>query len=193
MKVLIGAIVMVLCAATGPLATPAGAQVRPGQPGPRGGPAEPGSQMAGIPPAEIQLMFDGYALMQAQRMLQISDEQFPQFLPRLKALQEARRRAQMQRQRAIQELRRLTQPRAVPVDEAELRDRLKALDDIEARSAGEIRQAMTALDQVLDPLQQARLRIFEETMEQRKVELLMRAREGNRPQNRPPNRPPNEF
>ena len=38
------------------------------------------------------------------------------------------------------------------------------------------RQAMEGLNQVLDLRQQARFRVFEEQMERRKVELLMRAR-----------------
>ena len=46
-----------------------------------------------VTPAEIQRMFDSYALMQAQEQLQISEDQFPQFLTRFKALQDVRRRA----------------------------------------------------------------------------------------------------
>ena len=49
----------------------------------------------------------------------------------------------------------------------------------------EIQQQRTAIDQVLNPYQQARFRIFEETMEQRKIELLMRARQGRGRQNQP--------
>ena len=40
---------------------------------------------------------------------------------------------------------------------------------------------MEAVDQVLDLRQQARFRVFEEQMERRKVELLLRARQANRP------------
>jgi len=130
-------------------------------------------------------MLDGYELMQAQQTLQLADEQFPRFLPKLRALQDARRRAQMQRIRLIQELRRMTQSRST-LDEARIKDSLKTLDDLDARSAVEIRQAREALDQVLDLYQQARFRLFEAMMEQRKVELVMRARQANR-QNRPQN------
>jgi hypothetical protein len=130
-------------------------------------------------------MLDGYEMMQAQEMLQVGDEQFPRFLPRLRALQDARRRAQTQRVRVIHELRSLTQSRSAP-DEARLKDTLRTLDDLDVRSALEIRQAREALDQVLDVYQQARFRLFEAMMEQRKVELLMRARQANR-QNRPQN------
>ena len=94
---LLAAIATVLAATIGPLAPSAAAQAGPpdrarGQNGPRNPEGLPG-----IAPAEIQRMLDGYELMQAQEMLQVGDEQFPRFLPRLRALQEARRRAQMQR------------------------------------------------------------------------------------------------
>ena len=52
-----------------------------------------------VSPAEIQRMFDSYALMQAQEQLKIGDDKFPQFLTRFKALQDARRRGQQRRQR----------------------------------------------------------------------------------------------
>ena len=45
----------------------------------------------------------------------------------------------------------------------------------------DVRQALEGVDQVLDLRQQARFRLFEEQMERRKVELLMRARQANRP------------
>ena len=182
---LLAAIATVLAATIGPLAPSAAAQTGPsdrvsGQNGPRNPDGLPG-----IAPAEIQRMLDGYELIQAQEMLQVSDEQFPRFLPRLRALQEARRRGQTQRARVIQELRGLTQSRPAP-DEARIKDSLRTLDDLDARSTLEIRQAREALDQVIDVYQQARFRLFEAMMEQRKVELLMRARQANR-QNRPQN------
>jgi len=40
-----------------------------------------------------------------------------------------------------------------------------------------MRQAYDALDEVLDARQQARFRVFEDQIEQRKLDLLMRARE----------------
>jgi len=49
-------------------------------------------------------------------------------------------------------------------------------------------------DEVLDVRQQARFRVFEENIERRKIELLIRARQQNRPnqQNPPPVRRPNQ-
>ena len=181
----LAAIAAMLAATIGPLAPSAAAQGGPPD-RPRGQNRSRNPEgLPGIAPAEIQRMLDGYELIQAQEMLQIGDEQFPRFLPKLRALQDARRRAQMQRVRVIQELRGMTQSRSM-LDEARLKDSLKTLDDLDARSAVDIRQAREALDQVLDVYQQARFRLFEAMMEQRKLELVMRARQANR-QNRPQN------
>jgi hypothetical protein len=144
-------------------------------------PLEGGSplEQPGVSPAEIQRMFDAYALLQAQDQLKIGDDQYSQFLTRFKALQDVRRKALQERMRIIQELRRLTNdPQS---DEGQVRDRLKMLQDVEGRSAVEVRRAYDALDQVLDVRQQAKFRVFEELMERRKLELVMRARQANRP------------
>jgi len=135
---------------------------------------------ATVSPAEIQRLFDAYVVMQAQQTLQLSDEQFPKFLARVKSLQEVRRRGQMQRGRMLQELRRLSQ---TPGQDDALRNQLKALNDLDARLGTEVRQALDGVDQTLDLRQQARFRLFEEQMERRKVDLLMRARQGNRLRN----------
>ena len=138
---------------------------------------------ATVSPAEIQRMFDSYALMQAQEQLKISDERFPQFLTRFKALQDVRRRGLVERVRIVQDLRRLVND--PQTDEAQIKDRLKSLDDLETRSDGEVRKAYDAINQVLDVRQQAKFRVFEENMERRKLELVTRARQANRKQQKP--------
>jgi hypothetical protein len=137
-----------------------------------------------VSPAEIQRLFDAYVVMQAQKELELSDDQFPRFLARVRALQDVRRRGQMQRGRMLQELRRLSQ--TTGQDDA-LRTELKALSDLDARVGTEVRQALDGVDQVLDLRQQARFRVFEEQMERRKVDLLMRARQANRLKNQSQN------
>jgi len=135
-------------------------------------------EQPGVSPAEIQRMFDAYALLQAQDQLKIGDELYPQFLSRFKALQDARRKALQERTRIIQDLRRLSSD-AQP-DEGQIKDRLKALQELEARSGVEVRKAYDGIDQVLDVGQQAKFRVFEELMERRKLELVTRARQANR-------------
>ncbi len=172
-RVGIGAVLSVVVLAA---ATSIAAQGRPNRPLPprEGGP--------GVSPAEIQGLFEAYVVMQAQRELQLTDEQYPKFLSRVRALQEVRRRGQTERMRRLQELRRLTQT-ASSGDDLPLRAQLRALDELEARVAGEVRQVMAELDQVLDVQQQARFRLLEEAMERRKVELLAQVRQRNRPRN----------
>ena len=167
-------IVGVLALAAGnPLAAQRGRGRGP-LPGPAGGADAPG-----VSPAEIQRMFDSYALMQAQEQLKVSDERFPQFLARFKALQDARRKSLQERFRIVQELRRLSND--AQSDDAQMKDRLTALDDFDARSQAEATKAYDAINQVLDIRQRAKFRVFEENMERRKLELVTRARQANRP------------
>jgi hypothetical protein len=136
-----------------------------------------------VAPAEIQRLFDAYALVQAQAQLKLGDDQYPPFLARYKALQDLRRRSQNDRLRIIQDLRRLSLDDA-KLDEGQLRDRIKALQDLEIQTAADVRKAYDAVDQVLDVRQQARFRVFEEQMERRKIDLVTRARQTNRQNNR---------
>jgi Spy/CpxP family protein refolding chaperone len=143
-----------------------------------------------VTPFELQRLFDSYALLQAQEQLKIGDEQYTKFLPRFKALQDVRRQALQQRTRVLMEVRRLLAE--AQVDEGQLKDRLRQLQDIASRGETEARRAYEAIDQVLDVRQQAQFRLFEEQMERRKLELVTRARQANRA-NRPLQRQPNRL
>ncbi len=145
-------------------------------------PPPAGPTNGAVSAAEIQRLFDAYALVQAQAQLKLSDDQYPPFLARYKALQDLRRRSQNERGRIIQDLRRLSMDEAKS-DEGQLRDRIKALQDLDVQAAADVRKAYDAVDQVLDLRQQARFRVFEEQMERRKIDLVTRARQNNR-QNR---------
>ena len=133
----------------------------------------------GVTPAEIQRMFDAYALIQAQDQLRLNDEQYSRFLVRFKSLQDLRRRSLQEHTQLVTELRRLLmqgQP-----DEAQLKDRMQALQDVDSRAVADVKKAYEAIDQALDVRQQAGFRVFEEQMERRKIELITRARQANRP------------
>jgi Spy/CpxP family protein refolding chaperone len=146
-----------------------------------GGAAPPAAPTDAVSPAEVQRMFDAYALMQAQEQLNIADDQFSAFLTRFKALQDVRRRTLQERARVINEMRRILNQ--APPDEGMIRERLRTLQDINTRGADEEKKAYEAIDQVLDLRQQARFRVFEEVMERRKLELVARARQAIRPKN----------
>lgn len=141
--------------------------------------ADPGARAAaivasGITPGELEKWFDSWVLLQAQDSLKLSDTQFPRFLQRLRALQDLRRRHQQSRRQLVGALTQLV--KAQPFDEAQAKERLKALSDLDVRGTEEVRKATESLNEVMDTLQQARFRLLEDTVERKKIELLLRAR-----------------
>jgi hypothetical protein len=168
--------VLLVAGLCGVATTPVLAQRRP-TPTPGANPNQPA-----VSPQEFDQLFNSFVAMQAQQELQLSDDQYGQFVVRLRALQDARRRAQNQRNRVFGELRRLVQAGArgggAPADESLIKDQLKSLEDVDTRSAAEIKQAQANLDQLLDVRQQARFRLLEERVERQKVDLLTRVRQG---------------
>lgn len=163
-------------------------------PPPQGGGPLAGLDNGNMTPGEIQRLFDAYLVMEAQQALTLNDQQYPQFLIRLKTLQETRRRTTQERNQLMNQLQRLTNPRNQQQGtDAQVKERLTALQDLESRTATEMKKAYSSLDEVLDVRQQARFRVFEENIERRKIELLIRARQQNRPnQQNPPVRRPNQ-
>lgn len=136
------------------------------------GPARPG-----FAPMEVQRLLDAYVLVQAQEALGLSEAQYPQFVTKLRAFQETRRRNEQARLRLIAELNQLSVDRAAAEGrEPEIRQKLKSLDELEVSAAAELRKTREDLIQTLDIRQQARLRVFEERIERQKLELLQRAR-----------------
>jgi hypothetical protein len=137
-----------------------------------------GDNLPPVTTGELVNMLDTYAIVKAQDELTLNDTQYGQFVTRLKRLQEVRRRNQRERNQILQDLRKLSGPQAaLPIDENALRERLRALREHDDRAAAELRKAYETLDEVLDVRQQARFRAFEETIERRKLDLMLRARE----------------
>jgi hypothetical protein len=148
---------------------------RPAEP-----PAPPAVPGAAISAGQIQRWFEAFTVLQAQEALTLSETQYGRFVTRLKALQDARRKHQVARNQIMADLRKLTNPQTGSNDEASLAERLKALRDEDDRTAVDLRKAYEGVDETLDTRQQARFRIFEERMEQQKLELLMRTRQNAR-------------
>jgi DNA repair ATPase RecN len=114
----------------------------------------------GLSPIEVVNMLDAYAVLQAQNALQLTDAQYGQFVTRLRRLHQTRRQAMQERHRLLQQLRRLSNPQVAQADDNAIRSTIKELDEL------------------LDARQQARLRVFEENLERRKLDLLLRAQQG---------------
>jgi hypothetical protein len=184
----IGLLVVVcalVCGAASPRAQGRAGQLRPNAPG---ADAPGGTEASSVTPAEIQRMFEAVALVRAQDALKLSDDKYLPFLAKFKVLQEARRRAQQERGRLMRELNQLTKDDSG--DEGQIKDRLKALQDLDVRTETEIHKAYEAVDSVLDPRQQARFRLFEQQMELQKLALVERAKQANRQQKRNPDHQP---
>jgi hypothetical protein len=131
-----------------------------------------------LSPGQVVAMLDAYAVVQAQDSLALNDSQYGQFVTRLRKVQEVRRRNQQLHNQIVQDLRRLAGPQStVAFEENAVRERLKALREQDDRAALELARAYDAVDEILDVRQQARFRMFEEMIERRKLDLLMRARQ----------------
>ncbi len=154
------------------------AAMRAQTPNPGPTPTTPADVPDALPPPVLADMMDTYAIVQAKQALSIDDDKYATFAARLKKLQDIRRRNQRARIRIIQELRRLTDPKAAestPVDESAIKTQLAALREHDTRAVAELRQAYDSLDEILDARQQARFRVFEEQIERRKLDLIVRA------------------
>lgn len=141
----------------------------------RVGPRQGQSPRGHLTPSDVQDQFDAYAIVQAQDVLKLSDEQYPQFVRRARTLHTTRRRMQVQRMRMIDQLGRLL--RARNASEERLASATRALDAHERASLEAIQKAYAAVDEVLDARQRARFRVLEQQLERKKIEMLMRARQ----------------
>lgn len=132
----------------------------------------------GAPIQELQEMFDAFALVQAQRIMQLNDEQYARFFTRMKRVQDVRRQHQRQRIRIVNLLRRGYGPERA--EDAALTDLVRQLDELDAKFEQELRTARAAVDEVLTVRQRAAFRFFEQDMEVQKVDYLTRARQPGR-------------
>jgi len=128
---------------------------------------------------QMQSMFDAYALVQAQRVLQLNDEQYQRFFTRMNRLQDLRRQHAQQRTRLLSELRRKWRPQG---PEAEMVALTRELDDLDTTFENDVKAARQAIDEVLTVRQKAAFRFFEEDMERQKIEFITRSRQGARSQ-----------
>ncbi len=173
--------VLLLVAATSLTAGQPSPRRAEGQPPPGSAPPPiPGGPDAAISAGQVQRWFEAFTVLQAQEALTLTETQYGRFVTRLKILQDTRRRHQLARNQIMGDLRRLTNPQNGSNDEPSLTERLKALRDEDERARADLKKAYEGVDEALDVRQQARFRIFEERMEQQKLELLMRARQNAR-------------
>jgi Spy/CpxP family protein refolding chaperone len=153
------------------------AQVRGAGQGRAGGRGQM-AQRGGLSPADIQAQFDQYVIGQAEGVLLIADEQRPQFVRRVRALQAVRRQARVARNRLLAEMSQLLRGRGA--DEERLAAATRDIDAHEHNTLANVQKAYAAIDEVLTPWQRARFRVLEDQLEQKKIDMLARARQGPR-------------
>ncbi len=134
--------------------------------------------------ATVQDLLEGLEISQADKVLQVDDQHYAAFTQRLRNLQRLRRQHQNQRQRLVGELRRLANQQP-PVEDALLEAPTTRLDEFDRQALQEMQAALAQIDEVLTIRQRARFRLFEENMEQRKLEILARVLKSGAPAPRP--------
>ncbi len=127
-------------------------------------------------------MVDAYVIANIQESLDLDDEQFAKVVLPVKSLQRERRQFIQGRGRALQDMRRLL--RSGMATEAEIEETLAAFKALELDGPRRIREKQEALDAVLTPIQQAKLRVFEVEVEHRMRELSRRVRRQRMPEGR---------
>ena len=125
-------------------------------------------------------MVDAYVIANIQESLDLSDEQFVNIVLLVKGLQKERRQLIQGRGRALRDMRRLL--RSGTATEAEIEEALAAFKAREVDGPRRVREKREALDAVLTPVQQAKLRVFEVEVEHRIREMSRRARQQRTPQ-----------
>jgi hypothetical protein len=133
---------------------------------------------AGLPPItpnmnqqQLQVYMDAWAVVQARTILQLSEEQEPNFIARLQRIQAIRRRQLQEHRRIMQELVGLLNANP-PARNEDIDAHVKALQDTRETEATDLRKAYLDIDAVLTPWQRGKFRQFEEQIERRKIELL---------------------
>lgn len=127
----------------------------------------------------VQDLLEGMEISNADKFLQVDNQHYGDFIQRLRNLQKLRKQHQNQRQRLVQELRRLTNTPGM--EDALLEAPTKRLDDFDKQAFQDMQNAYAQIDEVLNVRQRARFRLFEEQMEQRKLEIITRVLKSGAP------------
>jgi Spy/CpxP family protein refolding chaperone len=134
-------------------------------------------------------MIEAYVLSNLQESLGLTDDQYVKALPLVKKLQSDRREYAQGRMRLVRQLRRTLESGGAT--EGQVADLLAQVKALEAEGPVRIKKSLDALDAVLTPLQQAKLRVFEVEVERKLRDLLSEIRKSHG-QGRPGESPPPE-
>ena len=156
----------------------------------------------GLPPVsstmtaqQLQDYIDVAAVIQAERDLQLTTDQYPNFVARLRKLQATRRQTQMQRNRLFREMAQLVNGPG-PSRTTRFPRSSRRLTILNQRAIQDLRQAELDVDGALQPWQRAKFRLLEERPERQKLELLRKLQNsqgGGAARLRRPRRPRNSI
>jgi hypothetical protein len=136
-------------------------------------------------------MLDAYVVSNLQESLALTDEQFVKILPLVKRVQTGRREYAQKRSSLIAEMNRLFESGGAT--EARIGNLMTDLKGLESEGPAKLRKDVDALDSMLTPVQQAKLRVLETQVERRIRELMARIRSdspGGRGHDVPPRKQP---
>jgi Spy/CpxP family protein refolding chaperone len=121
---------------------------------------------------ELFKMIDAYVVSNLQESLALTDEQFVKLLPLVKKLRADRREFVEKRRETLAEMRRLLE--SGTATDASIAALMKTLRTQETEEPVALRKDADAVDALLSPVQQAKLRLLEARVEQRLRELVKR-------------------
>jgi hypothetical protein len=126
----------------------------------------------------VMALLDGFEINQADKVVGVSSDEFPAFIKQLRAIQDLRTKHQSQRNALVNQLRVAVngnpQRNLAAGDDAAVDAATKKLDDFDRTAVQEMQAAFGAMDQILSVRERGRFRLFEERLEQQKLEIIMR-------------------
>ncbi len=176
MRVCAATVLVLVCGCVGP-ASAAALEKRAAAP--QTGAQAPAPPEQQVSTADIQTMFDAMTMVDAEKFVPLTPEQYPTFVQRLKRLQDARTLLNRKRNRATNELRAMVGQAAgkeVAVDDAVVDAKLKELATVENEGRAAVAKAQDDLDLLLSVRQRARFRLLEENEERKKLDFLTKVR-----------------
>lgn len=158
------------------LALPVAARPQP-EPRPRGIALEHESEArAGGARDEAVKMIDAYVLSNLQESLGLSDDAYVRLLPLVKRHHGERRELAQRRMQALWELRK--QFRQGRATEQSVTEVLKQIKKVESEAPLVQARNQQAIDALLDPIQQAKYRVFEAEVERKVRDVFRQVRHG---------------
>ena len=133
-------------------------------------------------------MVKAYILSNLQERLDLTDQQYEALFPLVNRLYDNRHELARKKGETLREMARLLH--RGQATEAQLEGLLKELKEVEAEEHATATNDLAAIEAVLDPIQQAKYRVYQVEVERRIRELMGRRRQGGVERRNQPQRPP---